>query len=84
MKNINNPIIQEWLDRFGFLMESGESSSIRKARARSNETRAFAPRRRLAVLHPVHNSPLGWEPACTLHSQRNKLFSGYLSRRRET
>jgi hypothetical protein len=84
MKKINNPIVRGWIEHFGFLIESDESSLIRKTRARSSEIGAFAPRRRLAVLHAVHNSPLGWEPACTLHSQRNKLFSGSLSRRRET
>jgi hypothetical protein len=67
-------------DEMGFHMEVKPAEQTSRAVA----VVSFAPRRRLALLHPAHNLPLGWQPDCALRSQHNKLFFAYLMRRRET
>jgi len=69
---------------FGVRTEYDRSRSIPKTRTRSAEIDSFAPRRHLALVHPVNNLPLGWQPLCALRSQRNKQCCAYLMRWWET
>ena len=70
----------------GYQDEAGFHLGVKPAEENLKSCRlgSFAPRRRLALFHPFHNVPLGWQPARPLCSQRNKLFSTGLLRRRDT
>ena len=67
-------------DEMGFHMDVKPAGQTSRAAA----VVSFAPRRRLALFHPAHNLPPGWQPDCALRSQHDKLFFAYLMSRRET
>jgi hypothetical protein len=55
-----------------------------KSEVKSHRSGPLVSRRRVALFHPFHNIPLGWQAACALASQRNKVPSAHLLRRRDT
>ncbi len=84
MKKPSNYTIRRWAGCFGVRTASDRSRSIRKTSTRSAEVGSFAPRRHLALFHPVNNLTFGWQPECALRSQHNKQSFAYVMRRRKT